>query len=163
MRIKPYNRLQQLIFDNISEVVQNAGCYVHSINYHKSKLSQLTIEIDKSDRRQGITIEECAKIGSALRVILDVAEIIHNKYSLTVTSPGAERELHNLKDFQDFYGQYVKLLLVGGISYIGKILDVHENQIKIELADGKVTLVNFSEIVKANLTLVSNKQKRKKL
>lgn len=51
--------------------------------------SLLRIRVDK---KEGISIDECAKISKELSVKLDVADIIRGPYRLEVSSPGIEGE-----------------------------------------------------------------------
>ena len=59
----------------------------------------------------GITLDRCADVSRDLSAALDVADLIKPAYTLEVTSPGIERNLHDRADYERFVGLKAKLLL----------------------------------------------------
>lgn len=59
-----------------------------------------------ADRADGaaMTVEDCADISHAVSAILDVEDPITSAYTLEVSSPGIDRPLTRLKDFERFKG-----------------------------------------------------------
>lgn len=59
------------------------------------------------DRRDGakVTIEDCARASRAIEARLDGDGSVAERYVLEVSSPGAERPLRTLKDWQRFVGR----------------------------------------------------------
>jgi ribosome maturation factor RimP len=73
---------------------------------------ELTIERpDSQAPGAGISIELCSQISRDLSQALDVADIIEQRYSLQVGSPGLDRALYSLSDYKRFAGQQAKLKL----------------------------------------------------
>ncbi|HMJ15820.1 MAG TPA: ribosome maturation factor RimP [Polyangiaceae bacterium] len=73
---------------------------------------QLTVE--RPNTRvpgEGITVDLCSEISRDLSAALDVAEVIHARYHLEVGSPGLERALYSVSDYQRFAGQLAKFKL----------------------------------------------------
>jgi len=73
---------------------------------------QLTIE--KPGERMpgaGITVDLCSEISRELSTALDVADCIPHRYRLEVGSPGVERALYSVSDYERFSGQPAKLKL----------------------------------------------------
>ena len=65
----------------------------------------------------GIHVDECARISTEIGATLDVEDPILDEYTLEVSSPGIDRPLTRLKDFETFEGYEVKLEtdeLIGG-------------------------------------------------
>ncbi len=68
----------------------------------------LRISIDKPD---GVTHGDCELISQQVGTILDVEDVVPGTYTLEVSSPGVERKLQKLKDFERFQGKKIKAIL----------------------------------------------------
>ena len=66
----------------------------------------LRIFIDKPD---GVTIDDCQLVSRECEAVLDVEDIIHTQYVLEVSSPGLDRPLKTLQDYQRFQGKLAKI------------------------------------------------------
>lgn len=64
----------------------------------------LTVALDKPG---GITSGDCQYMAKRLSVLLDLMDPIQNRYTLVVSSPGANRPLTRDTDFERFAGQNV--------------------------------------------------------
>jgi ribosome maturation factor RimP len=74
----------------------------------------LGLTIEKAGERlpgAGITVDLCSDISRELSAALDVADCIPHRYRLEVGSPGVERALYSLADYERFSGQPVKVKL----------------------------------------------------
>lgn len=63
------------------------------------------------DSKDGVNVDDCAKVSRELSVILDVEDIVSSQYRLEVSSPGMRRQFFSLEQYSDFVGQLVKLKL----------------------------------------------------
>ena len=61
------------------------------------------------DHPEGIGIEDCEKVSSAVGALLDVENPIPDQYDLEVSSPGWNRKLRKVEHFQRFAGKTVKV------------------------------------------------------
>jgi ribosome maturation factor RimP len=119
------------------------GCVIqrHSGN------TLLRIYIDKSI---GIDVEDCAKASHQVSGVLAVHDPISGEYTLEVSSPGLDRPLFSLLQYEQFIGQKIKLRLKvpkeGQRNFLGVIEKVEKNEITIE---GKI--FQFNEIERANI------------
>lgn len=110
------------------------------------------------DDRANMTVEDCAGISRAISAILDVADPIGGAYDLEVSSPGLDRPLVRLADYERFAGYEAKLETshpVGGRRrFKGRILGRTDDRVRIALSDdgGEVDLP-FDLIEKARLVL----------
>ena len=66
----------------------------------------LTLFIDKEG---GITLDDCVAVSQEVGTLFDVENLIDRAYRLEVSSPGLERPLKKVKDFERFAGQPVKI------------------------------------------------------
>jgi ribosome maturation factor RimP len=70
----------------------------------------LQVMIDRLDEH-GLTVEDCADVSRALSALLDVEDPIPGAYILEVSSPGIDRPLTRLRDFERFAGHEAKIEL----------------------------------------------------
>jgi ribosome maturation factor RimP len=104
----------------------------------------------------GVSLEDCTYVSRDLSTALDVHEDLlpSGAYRLEVSSPGLERPLVKLADFERFSGREVKVRTHSPIErqrrFRGKLLRVVDQSIELD-QDGKVLLIPHADIVQANL------------
>lgn len=113
--------------------------------------SVLTIYIDKEG---GVDLETCKRVSELISPILDVYDLIKSRYYLEVSSPGIERPLKKVKDFQRFVGSEVSVntfnKIRGRKKFKGLLEKADENSIVVKVDEEKYE-IPYSEISKANL------------
>jgi ribosome maturation factor RimP len=124
-----------------------------------SKGGTLQIMIEPADGR-AMDVEACAVLSRALSAVLDVEDPMPGSYTLEVSSPGIDRPLTRLQDFERFAGFEAKLetdrLLDGRRRFRGRILGVAEGEL-IRVRDGEVEYaVPFDAVAKAKLVLTED-------
>ncbi len=107
------------------------------------------------DRDQGVNLDDCAAISHQISGILDVEEPIKQAYDLEISSPGIDRPLFKLADFERFEGETAKIKLAialeGRKNFKGRLQGVTETrQVKIEV-DGEEFSLPYADIARANL------------
>jgi ribosome maturation factor RimP len=104
----------------------------------------------------GVSLEDCTGVSRDVSTTLDVHdELLPSEgYRLEVSSPGLERPLVKLADFERFSGREVKVRTQTPIErqrrFRGKLLRVVDQSIELD-QDGKVLLIPHAEIAQANL------------
>src|SRR5881394_1622650 len=109
------------------------------------------------DKPGGVTHDDCSDLSTQIGTSLDVEDFIHSAYTLEVSSPGLERGLYKLDDYQRFAGNQAKLrtrVAVGNQrNFRGRIVGVRNDQVIFEdRTSGRVALP-FDSIAKANLEI----------
>ncbi len=61
------------------------------------------------DKPEGVTLDDCSNMSRRVEAVLDAEDFIPTAYNLEVSSPGLERELYSLKDFEKFAGNLAKV------------------------------------------------------
>jgi ribosome maturation factor RimP len=111
----------------------------------------LVIYIDAPD---GIAVEDCAKVSREIAAILDVEDPIPGKYQLEVSSPGLDRPLFTLAQFEQFSGEVAQISLFapleGRRKFKGRILGTIDDQVRME-QDGVEVTLDLGNIAKARL------------
>lgn len=106
------------------------------------------------DSPAGVTLDDCALVSRQLGAILDVEDVIPGAYRLEVSSPGLDRPLKTLTDFQRFSGRRVSLRLRlpvnGQRRYVGEIMGLEGERVLLKM-DESVMQFPFADIEKARL------------
>jgi len=107
----------------------------------------------------GMTIEDCAEVSRAVAAILDVTDPIHQSYVLEVSSPGIDRPLTRLGDFERFAGFEAKvemrMPIDGARRFRGRLKGVEGTSLLLDTDGGEIRL-SFAELVKAKLVLTED-------
>ena len=90
------------------------------VNILGSKNPTLQIMIERKDRNN-ITLRDCEKVSRSLSTLIDVGDVISDQYTLEISSPGVERKLNSLKDYERFTGQDALIQLRVPINNVKKI------------------------------------------
>ncbi len=92
-----------------SDVCSRLGFeFVHSELAGTKRNATVRVYVDKEG---GLTIDDCADVSRAIEAELDALDLIPDAYVLEVSSPGLERELYSIADFQRFAGKAARLRL----------------------------------------------------
>jgi ribosome maturation factor RimP len=105
-----------------------------------------------------MTVEDCAIISRQVSVLLDVEDPITDAYDLEVSSPGLDRPLMKLEDFQRFMGfearAETRIPKEGQRRFKGLITKAEDDgEIVLQERDDLEHKLNFSEFAKAKLVL----------
>lgn len=107
------------------------------------------------DREAGVDIDDCAAISHQLSGILDVEEPIKQAYDLEISSPGIDRPLFKLTDFERFAGKTAKIKLavaqLGRKNFKGQLKGVVDSKLVTIEVDGEQFDLPYADIAKANL------------
>jgi ribosome maturation factor RimP len=117
----------------------------------KSRLVRVYI-----DKPGGVTHGDCELISSKLSELLDEEDAIPgDSYTLEVSSPGIERRLSKPRDFERVVGQKIKLTTLqpveGKTSLEGKLEQVANGSLGVEIAPGTSVQIPLQQVRKANL------------
>src|SRR3954453_6606049 len=107
------------------------------------------------DKPNGVTHEDCSEMSTHLGTVLDVEDFIHAAYTLEVSSPGLERGLYKIADYERFTGRTAKLKVRTPIgnqrNFRGPIAGVAGDKVFFDdHTSGRVEMP-FESIAKANL------------
>lgn len=104
----------------------------------------------------GVTIERCAEMSRDVSAALDVADVIHQNYSLEVSSPGVERPLRTAAEFARFQGKRAKVVLSeagpdGQFAYDGAIVRVEGETVTLAAGGGGEVSLPVAHVKRAHL------------
>lgn len=140
------------LWELFEPVVVGMGYELVEIEYHpNSKYGVLRLYIDKES---GVLVEDCSAVSQQISAVLDVEDPISGQYSLEISSPGMDRPLRRLQDFQRFIGEEVKIktgmAFEGQRNFKGRLTGVEDDVIIIE-SENKEVRLPIATIDKARL------------
>ncbi|SOC19210.1 ribosome maturation factor RimP [Rhodobacter sp. JA431] len=91
----------------IGPTIEGLGFELVRVRLQGGKYPLLQIMADRPEG--GIDVDDCAAISTAVSAVLDVEDPIEDKYTLEVSSPGIDRPLTRLKDFDAWEGYEARL------------------------------------------------------
>jgi len=108
------------------------------------------------DSEEGVGIKECERVSRQLEALLDVEDPIQGSYTLEVTTPGLDRPLRSLEDFERFKGRLARVVTRERIAnqtfFIGRIKSVKGDGIVLEL-DNREVEIPYKIVSKARLEI----------
>ncbi|NWF51724.1 MAG: ribosome maturation factor RimP [Nitrospirae bacterium] len=114
------------------------------------------------DKEGGVTLDDCERFSRGLEAILDVEDPIPVSYTLEVSSPGLDRPLRNIKDFEKNLGKLARIFTSEKIDnrnlFIGRIFKINSESLKL-LVNGDEIDIPFKNISKARLEVELKCQK----
>ena len=142
------SKLEELIEPLVSDLgYEFVGLELHRQPRH----SLLRLYIDAES---GISLDDCERVSHEVSALMDVEDPIRGTYQLEVSSPGMDRPLFNLPQFNRFAGEEVKITVFAPIDgrrrFKGKILGVTEDAVRLE-QDGEEVEIPGDGISKARL------------
>ena len=106
------------------------------------------------DKEGGIALEDCERVSREVAALLDVEDPIPGHYNLEISSPGLDRPLFTLEQFDRFSGEIVQLSLFapqeGRRKFKGRILGAQDGQVRLD-QDGEAVTLDMGNIAKARL------------
>ncbi|MCA0962679.1 ribosome maturation factor RimP [Salipiger bermudensis] len=91
----------------VTPVIEDLGFELVRLRLMSGKTATLQIMAERPEG--GIEVDECADISTAVSAVLDVEDPIIDAYALEVSSPGIDRPLTRLKDFDTYEGYEAKI------------------------------------------------------
>ena len=138
----------------ITPVIEDLGYELVRVRLMTGKNTILQIMADKPEG--GIEVDDCAKISTAVGATLDVEDPIVEEYALEVSSPGIDRPLTRLKDFENFEGYEAKIetteLIDGRRRFKGQLAGIDGTDVLINVEEGTIGL-QFNWLSDAKLVL----------
>ncbi len=144
--------------DLLRPVVESMGFVFWGLEFiAQGRQSMLRVFIDHAD---GINVDHCAAVSRQLSAVLDVEDPITQEYTLEVSSPGMDRPLFTLEQYQQYANHIIEVRLrmpfEGRRKFKGQltgveqedivlVVDEHEYLLPIELIDKAHVVPQFKD------------------
>lgn len=109
------------------------------------------------DSESGIALEDCERVSEQISGILDVEDPLQRQYTLEVSSPGLDRPLFSLEQFERHIGHEAQVRLrqlVDGRRRLRGQIEAVEDEMVVLTVDGETFRVNAGLIEHARLVPV---------
>lgn len=129
--------MDRRIAEIIQPVLEDMGYELVRVRLQGGKSQTLQIMAQKPDGT--IEVDDCGDISTAVSATLDVEDPILDAYTLEVSSPGIDRPLTRLKDFDQWQGYHAKLetteLIDGRRRFKGDLAGTEGSEVLITIED----------------------------
>lgn len=144
--------LEQNLQEMLQDAVEDLGCELWGIECQRvGRFMTVRLFIDKDG---GVKVDDCADVSRQVSAILDVEDPIADKYNLEVSSPGLDRPLFTLPQFERYIGQdiavHLRIPVMERRKWQGKLERIEKDMITLIVGDQEQILV-FGNIQKANI------------
>ncbi|TRD21968.1 ribosome maturation factor RimP [Palleronia caenipelagi] len=141
----------------VTPVIEDLGFELVRVRYQGGNTPTVQIMADRPDG--GIEVDDCATISTAISAHLDVEDPIEGAYDLEVSSPGIDRPLTRLKDFEMWAGYEAKLetteMIDGRRRFKGELAGIEGSEVLINIEEGTIGL-QFDWLSEAKLVLTDD-------
>ena len=146
--------LDRRLAEIVRPVIEDLGYELVRLRYMSGRKPVLQIMADKPEG--GIEVDDCALISTDVSANLDVEDPIAEEYVLEVSSPGIDRPLTRLKDFDRWAGYEAKLETAEPIDgrrrFKGALEGTEGDEVLIAVEEGTIGL-RFDWLSDAKLVL----------
>jgi len=129
--------MDRRITEIITPTIEDMGFEVVRVRLMTGKESILQIMAQKPDGT--IEVDQCGDISAAVSALLDVEDPIADVYTLEVSSPGIDRPLTRLKDFDQWADNEAKIeteeLIDGRRRFKGMLRGTEGDEVLIEIEE----------------------------
>jgi ribosome maturation factor RimP len=144
-------------------VAEAAGFEIVRLRLTGGGVRRLQIMAEREDGT--MLVEDCAALARVLGPVLDAADPISGEYTLEASSPGIDRPLTRLKDFETYEGFEARLeidrLAEGRKRFKGELAGVDDGAVAINLeGETHTALLPFDWLVDAKLVITDALMKR---
>ena len=139
-------------------IVSSLGMELVELEFRREGRSMmLRLYLDKPG---GITLDDCAAVSRELSETLDVEDVVSERYTLEVSSPGLNRPLRKPADFARYAGRLVKVRTAElwadeagnrRKTFLGELQGLEEGCVRLRLKEGQLAVIPLEKIAKANL------------
>jgi len=127
--------MDRRLADIVTPVIEGLGFELVRIRLMGGATRTLQIMADRPEG--GIEVDDCGEISTAVSAVLDVEDPIEENFILEVSSPGIDRPLTRLKDFDMWKGWEARVetteLIDGRRRFKGTLAGIEGEEVLIEL------------------------------
>ena len=142
------------IAELIAPALEPMGFELVRVRFSSGQRAVLQVMAERPDGT--MNVDDCAEVSRVVSAILDVEDPISGAYTLEVSSPGIDRPLVRLADYERFAGNEARVetseLVDGRRRFRGRILGRDGEVIRLKV-EGEEIGIPFATIASAKLVL----------
>jgi ribosome maturation factor RimP len=154
------------LLELLDPVAEAAGYAIVRLRMMGGSKAGRTLQVMAERPADGdMDIDDCTRLSRAISEVLDAADPVEGEYRLEVSSPGVDRPLTRLKDFEAYEGLEAKIELDRVVEnrkrFKGVIAGVEGDDVLIDLeGETETAQIPFAWVSEAKLTLSDELLKR---
>ena len=134
----------------LTPVAADAGLLLETVEVVRAgRHSTVRVVVDLPDGRGDVGVDDIAVAARAISEALDRADPIEGRYTLEVSSPGAERELSAPRHFRRAVGRDVRLTTGTG-EVTGTVLRADEESVTVDVG-GQERAIAYADLTGARV------------
>ncbi len=144
-----------IVSDIITPLLEKEGYELVAVETTGSRKNQILRFL--IHKHGGLSVQDCKTINQTVRPVLEVHQILDDYKQLEIASPGIDRPLTTIRDFQRNIGRTVKIETTATSGQLfevqGVLKNVVDGCIVLEQASGKNTNIDISQVCKGYIQL----------
>ena len=106
------------------------------------------------DHPNGITVDDCEKVSRQASALLDVEDMLKDRYTLEVSSPGLDRPLFELSQYSKVLNQTIEVRSHIPINkrrkWLGELMGIEGETLRLNTSEGSLDIL-FAQVERANV------------
>lgn len=147
--------MEERVIALIEPTAADMGYRIVRVRLSGQRRKRLQIMAERTADGQ-MSVEDCSRLSRALSPVFDLEDPIQGEYDLEISSPGIDRPLMRIEDFERFTGHEAKLetaqMIDGRRRWKGAIKGVEGDVIVLATEQGEARL-SFPQLSDARLVL----------
>lgn len=147
-------QIENEIFDIAEDPLKEIGGYLLDVQLQGARGTRKVMVV--ADTEQGITLDELTEISQEIEKLLDQTDLLTEKYTLEVTSPGLDWPLKTERDFRRRQGSKVRVehsMLEPDNPIEGEIESVTETKVYITNETEGELAVPFDQVIEGKVII----------
>mgnify|MGYP000846573266 FL=1 len=149
--------LARSLTELLAPVVEGAGAFLEGIETTRAgKYSTVRVLVDLPDGPGDLGMDALTEVSRAVSTALDEADPVKGRYTLEVSTPGAERALSTPRHFRRAVGHDVELVVEDdGVDAVltGTITAADEDSVTLQ-ADGRERVLALDDVRQARMVVI---------
>lgn len=134
-------------------VVEREGLFLEGVETTRAgRFSVVRVLVDLPDGPGDLPLDSLREVSSAVSAALDEADPVRGRYTLEVSTPGAERSLTTPRHFRRAVGHDVLLVTARG-EVSGTVTQADEAHVTLDVA-GEATVVALEDVTAARMVVL---------
>jgi ribosome maturation factor RimP len=147
-------KIQQIAED----IITSMGLEFVELEY-KQEGRQMVLRL-YINKEGGISLDDCTSVSKELSAVLDVEDLLPAKFTLEVSSPGLNRPLKTVADYEKNVGKLIKVKTFEALpdnagnkrkTFLGNLESFSGNIVTIQLKEGQKAEIPLDKVSRANL------------
>jgi len=149
--------LARSLTELLAPVVEDAGAFLEGVETTRAgRYSTVRVLVDLPDGPGDLDLDALSEVSRAVSAAVDEADPVKGRYTLEVSTPGAERALSTPRHFRRAVGHDVELVVEDdGVDAVltGTITAADEDSVTLQ-ADGRERVLALDDVRQARMVVI---------